>query len=218
MSRHLVKASTQYLINSGGFSAILPITLSCWFRPTDIQANAQTLVEINQGGTIGFQIFNDGTNGIGELATDGTHTGDVITGSTLTAGVWYNVVGTFISDSSRFAYLNGTPTAQDTATVTHPTGSMNIVVGNGQSFGLPLNGDIAEVGIWNVQLLSVEINQLAAGVSPLLVHPSALVDYYPLFGNYSPENDLMVNNAPLTLTNGPTSASHVNQYYPWSQG
>lgn len=53
------------------------------------------------------------------------------------------------------------------------------------------NGRIAEAGIWDVVLTTGEIAQLAAGCSPLLIRPSALVSYVPISGAADPELDWM---------------------------
>jgi hypothetical protein len=45
-----------------------------------------------------------------------------------------------------------------------------------------LDGDVAEVAVWNVQLTNDEIAALAAGTHPLRIRPRSIVKYYPLWG------------------------------------
>lgn len=43
-----------------------------------------------------------------------------------------------------------------------------------------MEGDISEVGYWNVALTDADVAVLAKGVSPLLVRPEGLVAYWSL--------------------------------------
>lgn len=46
--------------------------------------------------------------------------------------------------------------------------------------GAAAGGDIAEVGVWDIDLTAAEVASLAKGVSPALVRPQSLVTYLPL--------------------------------------
>ena len=52
-----------------------------------------------------------------------------------------------------------------------------------------LDGRVSRLGWWNAELNATEVAALAAGASPLMVRPSALVSYWPLWGLGSAEPD-----------------------------
>lgn len=63
------------------------------------------------------------------------------------------------------------------------------------------SGRLAEVVIWGgVTLGLAAAKALAAGASPLSVHPGSVSAYYPLFGKDSPEPDYSGKQANATLT------------------
>ena len=72
---------------------------------------------------------------------------------------------------------------------------------------------IAEAAVWNVDLTDAEVAILAAGYSPLFVRPQFLVAYWSLFGDSSPEPDI-IGGYDMTLNNGPTQATHPIIHYP----
>lgn len=78
--------------------------------------------------------------------------------------------------------------------------------------GLYFSGDIAEAAIWSAALTAEEFAVLAAGASPLLVRPGALVNYWPIVGRHGPEIDLVGGND-LTV-NGAVASDHPRMFYP----
>jgi hypothetical protein len=71
-----------------------------------------------------------------------------------------------------------------------------------------LDGQIAEVGIWNAALPAAEIASLAKGMNCAKVRPQNLVFYAPLI------RDLNDQKGGLTITNnnGATVAAHPRVY------
>lgn len=91
----------------------------------------------------------------------------------------------------------------------------------GSTTQAPANGYLADAAVWNVALGTEEISAYHRGVSPLRIHPSALVSYWPLHGLASPEPDYKVGGAnPLTLVNSPPKApDHPQSWrYGWAFG
>lgn len=142
----------------------------------------------------------------------------------LSTGTWYHVAATFASATSRYGWLNGTPSTQS-ATSRVPSGINQVDIGvesySSGSFQLPWRGEIAEVAIWDAALedspgatpgVSSEIASLAKGVSPLLVRPQSLVYYWPIVGKYSPEIDL-ISAGGMTVT-GTATAAHPRVFMP----
>lgn len=111
-------------------------------------------------------------------------------------GTWYSLVGVFASSTSRTVYLDGVAATTNTTSAT-PTGTTTFSVG-GRAGVLPFSGSLADVALWNVALSADDINALAAGVSPLLIRPDALVHYLPLLD--SGTLDLMAPAATVTGT------------------
>ena len=76
------------------------------------------------------------------------------------------------------------------------------------SAGLYFNGQIAEVGVWNVALNAAEIASLAKGMTCDKVRPDSLVFYAPLVRN------LIDYSGGLTITNNnsATVAVHPRVY------
>ena len=74
--------------------------------------------------------------------------------------------------------------------------------------GSNLNGDLAEVGIWNAALTAAEIASLAKGMTCDKVRPQSLVFYAPLIRN------LQDVRGGLTITNHNTAtvANHPRVY------
>jgi len=65
-----------------------------------------------------------------------------------------------------------------------------------------------------VALSAGEVAALGAGASPLAVRPQSLVAYWPLYGNVSPETDI-ISGYDMTLYNSPTEAdSHPPLSFP----
>jgi hypothetical protein len=74
-----------------------------------------------------------------------------------------------------------------------------------------MSGRVAEGVIYGVALSDAEVAQLATGVSPLLVRPGDILNYYPLIGRASPEIDLVGGNN-LTVT-GAAAGAHTAMRY-----
>ena len=67
---------------------------------------------------------------------------------------------------------------------------------------LPANGSIAEVAMWfgTTQLDAQDALSLAHGCSPLLVRPTDLAEYWPLFNGYSTGDEASWISGGVTLT------------------
>lgn len=120
-----------------------------------------------------------------------------------------------ILSNSRAVYLNGTNEGTN-ATSKAPAGADRIKIG-GRGDSTPSNfwqGDIAEVGIWSVDIGSAAVATLSGSrTSALLVLPASLVFYLPVIGRFSPEIDI-VGGLNLTVTNAPTAAAHPRIFPP----
>jgi hypothetical protein len=98
-------------------------------------------------------------------------------------------------------YFNGT--AGSPQTTSRVPASLNRTTLGALDNSLGVNsyyaGGMAEVAFWTAALSDTDIAVLATGVCPLLVRPEALLAYWPLWGIYSPETDL-VGGFNMTVT------------------
>lgn len=203
MSRKFTSASSHYLeINSAALTGV-PLSMACWFKQTNVTATSALISLTDKD--VADQWF--------ALVAGGSFTGDPIgaevrAGSTFraltttpfTANTWHHAAAVFVGATSRFAYLDGGGAAEETSSAT-PTGLDRTSLGRlGDSTPSSfLDGLIAEAAIWNVALTAGEIAELAAGLKPWNIRPSALVAYWPIGGTASPEGDV-IGAFPLTVT------------------
>lgn len=182
--------TSQYLISSSAPSLSLPVTMACWFYANTLTANG---VLFSMGVASGDARLQVNANG----ATDGDPLQAVAynaagsyaiakSSASYSTGVWQHCIAVFASTTSRTIYLNGGSSATNSTDIDSTPGSFNqtLIGARDSSSGLGafLDGRVAEIGVWATDLDADERAALAAGVSPLLVRPSLLVAYSPLFG------------------------------------
>jgi hypothetical protein len=119
----------------------------------------------------------------------------------------YNVgVGVWASSSSRVVWLNN-GSGSDTGSAT--VAATDMTIGNLFSTSQSLNGDLAEVAIWDTNLNTDEINALSKGFKPFRIRPQSLWLYVPFIRDV---HDLRAART-LTLTgNALTTVSHPRVY------
>jgi hypothetical protein len=159
--------------------------MACWVNPDNTTANHSSLAVSAStglerwilqlaGGISGDPIRaftqSGGTSATGESA------------SGFTANTWQHAAARFSANNNRRAYRNGVGGTANTTSIT-PTGvnrtNIGCNYGSGSRAGFH-DGEIAEVGIWNVALDDAEIAALASGVRCSLVRPQSLVFYAPI--------------------------------------
>ena len=215
---YLTKASAIFSNRLGAFPAYdaYNITLAAWVRPND--KHDGIIMGADDGSTNDerFSIWSR-NNGRFALRSKSSYiqTPDKDYDNSNTA--WFHVAGTLEYDS-RALYVNGV--AEATGSATHQldmSGADNFYIGRDRT-GRYWDGAIAEAAAYNVRLLSGEISSLAAGVSPLLVRPDALIGYWPLGGAYTAndaDTDIVGGHA-LTDSGSPTGEDHPPIFYPAS--
>lgn len=212
MARTFVAASSQWLIGTTPATNVLPITMSCWLKPTSF-ATAQSFFGVDTAGAVPWLRLGAEANASCYCQHyDGTNQGDSIAAATLSLNTWAHLAGIFLTTSSRTSYLNGVVSPVNTVSVAGVTATRAVV---GQIINLvPANAVIAECAMWNIALSAADMLQLAAGVSPLHVRPDALIYFAPLYGLGTPEPEF-VGRRSLTVT-GATAALHPTIYAPSS--
>ena len=214
MSRNFNGTSHHLKTTTVPVSAV-PLSFSLWFNSDSITAN-QVICCISDTGSIGnyFAIELRGAE-VGAEADAvaavkrGTTFTQAFTTSTYSANTWHHAGATFSSGSSFAAYIDGGSKGTNTNAET-PSGLDVLVLGvlSRTTDIAYFDGDLAEFGIWNVELTDNEMKMLAAGVSPLHVRPDSLVYYLPIHGISSPEVELSGGVNPATVT-GATQSDHA---------
>ena len=210
MARRFVSASTQYFdYPTASAIADAPFSISAWLYPTSGTEN-KYVFNLGKTGSNDRQHFYTGGGAVfcysGNSSTFGQSS---ISG--LTAGTWQQVGVMVTTNSLRNSIRNGTIGTNETTTINiSGFDRMHIACGyNNGSRGGHSNDTIADIGLWNVALSAEEWAALAAGASPLLVRPSALVGYWPLRGRGTDEEDwvggrlMSANNGPITVADSP---------------
>ena len=200
-------ASSQYLIGGSAPVTAEPFTMACWYRPT---ATPGSNVPLAIGGnTLGrcqlvLQATSIQASRISDANTSATAVSVTAANS---AGVWVHTCGTYdTAGNNIISWRNGVAGTP----VTNPGTAMTLgrvtIGARLQSLvpGAYANGDIAEVGIWNVVLTAAEIAALAKGIAPHRIRPQNLVFYPRLIrGLVETRRGLA-----LTNTNGATVSNH----------
>jgi hypothetical protein len=188
------------------------VSISLWFYPVATNVTYDAVFLRDTGGTPYLGIYLNATGASAKVgATDNEITAETTT--TYSAGTWNHAAGTFTDVTTRSAYLNGGGKATNVTPSGGVSSIQEVLIGgyfaDPTLFG-PMNGRLAEVGIWNVVLTDDEVLALSEGVSPLRVRSQNLVSYWPLYGNGSPEPNYSQNstNRSLTLNNAPTQVDH----------
>lgn len=208
MARAFNGTSARIHVSSAAISA-LPFTLACWFRTTSmahlgalVSVNSTTLSNHYAGLFFRGDIANDPVEILYQAAT-GERVSRSATGCT--SGKWHHACAVFSSETERTVYLDGGSSGKSFTSTVFPTVDRTEI--GAHRSGLWFNGDIAEVGIWNIDLSAAEIAALAKGVSPALIRPQNHIAYLPLIR----ETHEIVNATGFTDVNT-TAAAHTRIY------
>jgi hypothetical protein len=216
-------SDTNFLSYAAGVVTAAPLTMACWVK-TSITGTAQSPMSLNNTASIlnrnEFDLRLTSGNQVSAAIGDSVGFSQSNAPGTFTANTWFHAAAVFASATSRTAYFNGAASTPNT-TSRVPSGINGTSIGKQLSASpgnIPLapagTGDIGEAAIWNVALTDADIAALAAGLSPLLVRPDALVGYWPLLGVGSPENNLVSNVSRMTITGSLSQSEHPRVFLP----
>lgn len=204
MARNFNGTSARIHVSSAVVTAP-PYTMACWFRTTNM-TQLGCLLSLSSSTADYSTIFFRGDVAGDPIDILAEGPGQAVSRSTTgcTSGKWHHACGVFTSATSRTVYLDG----GSSATNTNPrTTTLNQTEIGAWRSSLWFSGDIAEVGIWNIDLSVAEIAALANGVSPALIRPQNHVAYLPLIR----ETHEIVNATGFTDVNT-TAAAHTRIY------
>jgi Concanavalin A-like lectin/glucanases superfamily len=225
MARHFTRASSQLLWSGSPWVTAMPFTFAGWHYPTvQISGELHALISMSSSGSrYGLIWAQDVSGRMSASTTIYTSTGQQgspASPGTITLNTWNHVAG-LVTTNTIAVYLHGANKAFTNGTFNDyiagelVTAQLGAYYYDGGTLAHGMTGRLAEWGIWNVALTDDEIAALGKGVSPLLVRPSALVGYYPLFANDSHEPDRSRSGKNLALFGGPPKADHTRMFYPW---
>lgn len=222
MPRSFVAASSQYLERSGAVVSGYPLTLAAWVKPASLSSQRVLSISNGTNGGSGDRV-NLGYNSSGAasaLTQNGTTNNAGVTSSGLvTVGAWAHLAATFASSADRNVFVNGGNKASgdgSTVAIIVPWDTTSVGRALLGSVGALqyLDGMVAHAGIWSAVLSDAEVAALAAGAPPWKVRPSALVAYWPLHGDASPEPDHSGNKYSLTVTGATKGAGGPRVWLP----
>ena len=188
-----------------------PLTIACWFNSDSVTV-VQNTITIRGTGAAYMTIFLRG-----DLAGDPIQVAIATTGAPSTASstagysanTWNHACAVFSSSTSRSIYLNGANSATNTANASFTPNNILIgAAGSGAGTLQFMDGELADIGIWNAALTAAEIASLAKGMTYDKIRPQSLVFYAPLV------RDLIDQKGGLAITNNnaATVAAHTRVY------
>lgn len=191
-----------------------PLTLSCWFQSANTTSNYLLcgVIENSGGGTNEFSLWaSGGVAGDPVQAISRTTSSAAASSSTgFSANTWHHACGVFTSATSRAAFIDGG--SKGTNTTSRTPGSLaRYIIGSRNDATGQLNGLAAEFAIWSVALTDAEVAALGRGISPLLVRPASLLEYWPL------SNSRLINvksGIELSATGATGGIDHPRIIYP----
>lgn len=203
MARSFLSASSQSLSLAMAPPA-RPFTMACWFNPTD--TTGRGLLSFDDGSANNQYSLQTASSKVAAARLQAAAFTSAQSTTTYAAGSYAHACGVWFSNVDTRAYLNGGGRGNDAVNNT-PGACTNFKVANQLGY-VTYNGLLCEVAIWTVALTDTEVAMLAAGVAPWMIHPEALLEYWPVFGAVSPEPGLIKSNN-LTLNNAPLVAVHA---------
>ena len=217
MARSFASASTEYLQIAQGLITGDALTFACWFYATQNTA-AQTLMwqgdSANANGYITMYVAGATAGDPIAFGTFGTANewGPAVSTTGYSINTWHHACGVRAADNDHTKYLDGGSSANSTTNTPQWTPDrFAIGAARDSTPGYYFDGRIAEAAIWDVALTADEVAVLAAGYSPLFVHPQNLVSYWALIRD---EDQDRVGGNDLTAYNTPSIANHVPVIYP----
>lgn len=207
--------SSQYISGNValGLNGASAFTMSLYVKPAGLSGSAASILSTGNGTSdyLAIDWENIANNQVGFRAAGYSGTNPA-TGSGITLDA------TDVSDGCWIAYRydgttwtkwkNGTATTINASiTFALPTMASGVFLACFNDGSELFAGTLAELSIWRIALTDAELTEHHAGVAADQVAAGALAGYWPLRGNSTPEPSY-IGGIPLTVTNGPTAATH----------
>lgn len=194
MARSNTGSNANRATFTGTLTTTTLATVALWFKPANLTANNNLYFQTSAGFDQYYGLIYDGANlnGLGdnvvlaETSQGATGQADAVSPAGGVAGEWMHCAAVFNGPTSRQAFLNGVGGTVNTGNFT-PTAASHLHITSLSTFS-PMNGSLAEVGVWNVALTADEILALSKGYSPLFIRTNQLMGYFPLWGRGTETN------------------------------
>ena len=219
MSRAFIRTSSEILTVEDPILTTLPICISCHFKTT-YGLTDQELVSIGDS-TTNDEAFALKFESTGDLVyASARHSGSTFSGKSDTSfsilNVWEHAGASFETSTSRYAIHQGVKGLEETNAAA-VTGLDQAGIGARYRLSAGSNffdGSLVDVAMWSAILTDAEWLALAAGVSPLLIRPEALVMYTPMIGA---ENTELIGGRIWAVTGTPTVDTNPRLIRPSAQ-
>lgn len=206
-------ASSQYLETGSSPISGYPCAIGGWFKLASKAAITVCASIGTNGGNARVQLYFVPAVSrwyLESVNSAGTSSGGSAGTVDPSVGVWYHLLAVFASATDRKLYVNGVLDMSNTTNIA-VSGMDRMLIGarrNSTGVGVHFNGDVGDVGYWNVANLTAgEITGLGKGEAAVKVRPQALKAYQPLIR----ENVAPIGPA-FTAYNSPTIVAHPRIY------
>lgn len=209
MARTVTQDNSSYLGVATGFSLAKTDAFwaAGWVKQTSAGSTRRCLTVASNGfAQWWLSVMSAGAIEVGQMNAGGT-AGNTNTSTSLSAGTWGHIIGSWESSASRTVWLNDGGSANNTTSVNlsatnDPTDFE--LFRHDRSATLNFGGTMAYVGIWSGTPTAGQRAMLAVGVHPAYVSPHTLLGAWDLSGYSSPEVGML--GFPLTITGTATDA------------
>jgi hypothetical protein len=215
----LVRSDATVLITTVPFTAF---TMCIWFNASSdtVQGDALARGSSSDDGP-NFRIIIQGDVGGDPIRASHKNNGGTQAQATSSTGftinTWHHACAVFATAASRTIYLDGGGAVTNTTDLSgnQTTPDDRTSIGNLERLS-PASyfpGLLMEAAFWEAALTAEEIAILAKGFSPIMVRPGSLVAHVPVYGNDSPENQIMGGMpTPSFTVTGAVKAAHGRIY------
>ena len=225
MARAFTSAGTTSASTVNNVTVGSSVSVAFWFLATaasDFTGDATAVSLTNHSTSPCYILFDFGSAANTLSVLQSTPAGGGSTSGTITndLNVWHHYAMSSAVGGTLYAYRDGVQIGSTGGVTVGNNFPLWLDVGLDGRFGRWIDGFIADVAVWGVQLSASEILALAKGARPNVIRPLSLSVYSPLDGLASPEPDLSgnANNLGLTHSPGPAFGPPLMQFTPrWPQ-
>jgi len=224
MGRHFTYGSGEHFTTTATpLTTETALTMACWVYHNNLTFRSR-YVWVHPNSDEGYILwFFEGTN-VPVFSVVNSGGSASATGGSISNNTWHHVCGVNRSTTSRELYLDGVSVGTDNTLSTPAAMDRMTIAGNSARTANWMDGRIAEIGIWNVALSPLEVQQLGQWRHAPPMVRSKNLKFYKSFQHEHPDSNgqIDVSDSPhiqhpgIPLTNvGSTFAAHPpNIIYP----
>jgi hypothetical protein len=216
-SRLFTAAGAEFMTIGSGLITSEPFSMACRFRPNSLTANQNLMSAANlAAGSAHYLTARGALGGDPAGAQSYAGTGSVeaaLSGGSLVVGTQSAIMGVWTSSSSRAVFLDGVKATNSNAVTVSGMDQFNVGRFNSGA-AAAVDGELADMAIWNVALSDDDAAAYAKGFSALRIKPQSLIEYWSFVG--AGNSEFGVKGNVLTHAAGPLttrSANHPRIYY-----